>query len=174
MIQVPDDYRNEVIDFANLPSSDGIELTPLDPRFYKQMVLETSIWSIILLIVAVVGYFFLREYIPPYLYWLSVGVLVLLAVMHILWMKKAFKARGYAVRERDVSVRRGLFFRRIRTVPICKIQQVTVRQSIIERSLGLYKLDISDGSQGATAVVIPGLTQERAYELREHLLKQIS
>lgn len=174
MIHVPEDYHNDAIDFSRLQPSDKIVLTPLHPRFYKQMVIEVSLWPIFIIVISIIAYIYLHDLTNPWAYWLPIGGLTLFAVLHLLWMKKAFRVRGYSVRERDVSVRKGLFFRRTITVPISKIQQVTIKQSVIERALGLYKLDISDGSQGAIAVVIPGLTEERANELRDHLLSKLS
>lgn len=86
---------------------------------------------------------------------------------------KIYTFKGYAVRERDISYRSGIFFPTVTTVPFCKIQQVTLRQNPVSRMFRMYYIDIVNGSQSTMKqMVIPGLTKERAEQIKTMLISK--
>lgn len=172
---IPEDYRNEAVSFSSLPSVDELELTALLPKYITQMRLEVSLWMLIPLLIYIVVWV-LVEPLRASLWALliPIGVMLLWWSGAMLWLKRAYAVRGYAFREKDLTFRKGLFFRRTTTMPVSRIQQVTVKQSLFERWLGLYSIKIADGSQGGVALTIPGLTKDKAETMRSYLLRQMA
>lgn len=173
--QIPEDYQNEEVSFSSLPNVDELELTPLLPKYLIQMRIEVSLWMLIPLVIYLLVWVFV-EPLSERLWALFIPIAVMLLWWSgaMLWLKKAYAVRGFAFREKDITFRKGLFFRRTTTIPVTRIQQVTVKQSLVERWLGLYSLEVADGSQGGVALTIPGLTSDNAEAMRGYLLEQIA
>lgn len=176
MITVPEDYTNPEVGIDYLPPVEGVELNPLEPKYHLQMLMSVSMVYFLLLALFSVSYFFIFDpgFMPLWLYLTIAGGLLILWVVNLLWMKKAYSFRGYAIRERDISMRRGLFFRKYRTVPYSRIQQVSVEQGPLSRPFKLYRLEIEDASQSGAGLSIPGLSKERAHLFKDFLLQKIS
>ena len=173
--QIPEDYRNEEVSFSSLPSVDELGLTPLSPKYVMQMRLEVSLWMFIPLIAYVVVWLLWEELSENvWALLIPLGIMLLWWDGVMLWLKKAYAVRGFAFRQKDITFRKGLFIRRVTSIPVSRIQQVTVKQSIFERWLGLYSLVVADGSQGADALTIPGLRSDEAETMRSYLLEQIA
>lgn len=81
-----------------------------------------------------------------------------------------YKQWGYLVEEDRVVIRHGIFFVKTTIVPIIRIQNITVSQGPINRSLGLYKVEMSlaSGTFG-----IEGLNQETADQISENLKSRL-
>ena len=175
MIQIPPDYCNDEIHIEYLPSAEKMQWTPLLPAYIK--VMRLNLLMIYLLVMA--GFALLLWFITMdesgWIRWLPCAPILLLPLIYLinmLWIRRAYAIRGFVLRERDLSYRSGYFIRRVQTVPIRNVQQVTLQQGIISRLFGLYSLSVSDASQGATALLIPGLTEQIAEDLKQYIITQ--
>ncbi len=94
-------------------------------------------------------------------------------VINLALVRKIYDIRGYALRDKDISYRRGVFFTSVTTIPFSKIQQVSVRMNPISRIFGLYYIDIINGSQSTmNRISIPGLTHEKAEKMKSLLINK--
>jgi membrane protein YdbS with pleckstrin-like domain len=75
---------------------------------------------------------------------------------------------GYAEREDDLLIRRGIFFQRTLVVPYGRMQYVDISVGPVERPLGLCTLKLHTAS-AATSAEIPGLPASEGARLREPL-----
>lgn len=101
------------------------------------------------------------------------GVLALALAANAVLARKMYSMRGYALRDKDISYRRGLFFTTVTTVPYSKIQQVSLRTNPISRFFGLYYVDVVNGSQATmNSITIPGLTLEKAEQMKSLLMNK--
>ncbi|HEX6938126.1 MAG TPA: PH domain-containing protein [Longimicrobiales bacterium] len=80
-----------------------------------------------------------------------------------------YRAWGFAVRDHDLVVRRGVLWRAISVVPHRRIQHVDTRDGPIERRLGLSRLIVHTAGAAGAWIGIPGLAQEDAAALRDRL-----
>jgi membrane protein YdbS with pleckstrin-like domain len=78
------------------------------------------------------------------------------------------RALGYAERDDDLLVRRGVMFRSLVVVPYGRMQFVDVGAGPLDRSLGIARVQLHTASPASDAS-IPGLPPERAAELRDRL-----
>jgi membrane protein YdbS with pleckstrin-like domain len=77
-------------------------------------------------------------------------------------------AWGYAERERDLMIRRGVLVRRLTIVPYGRMQFVDVRQGPLDRALGVSTVQLHTAA-AATDARIPFVGELDAARLRDRL-----
>jgi membrane protein YdbS with pleckstrin-like domain len=81
---------------------------------------------------------------------------------------RRYRSWGYAEREDDLLVRRGVAFARLSVVPYGRMQFIDVTAGPLERSFGLATVRLHTAA-AATDARIPGLEREEAARLRDRL-----
>jgi uncharacterized protein len=81
---------------------------------------------------------------------------------------RRYRSWGYAEREDDLLVRRGVMFARLSVVPYGRMQFIDVTAGPLERSFGLATVRLHTAA-AATDARIPGLEREEAARLRDGL-----
>jgi membrane protein YdbS with pleckstrin-like domain len=81
---------------------------------------------------------------------------------------RRFGSWGYAEREDDLLVRRGVMFARLSVVPYGRMQFIDVTAGPLERAFGLATVRLHTAA-AATDARIPGLASEEAARLRDRL-----
>jgi membrane protein YdbS with pleckstrin-like domain len=79
-----------------------------------------------------------------------------------------YRAWGYAEREDDLLVRRGVLIRRMSIVPYGRMQFVDVTAGPVDRMFRLATVQLHTAA-AATDARIPGLAVEEAHRLRDRL-----
>ena len=103
--------------------------------------------------------------------WAGVAAAVAAVVLGLLVERvlgRRFSAWGYAEREDDLLVRRGVLVYRLSVVPYGRMQYIDVRAGPFERSFGLATVHMHTAAAASDAR-IPGLTREEAARLRDRL-----
>ncbi|MCW2666941.1 MAG: hypothetical protein JWN57_1903, partial [Frankiales bacterium] len=83
-------------------------------------------------------------------------------------VERRVRAWGYAEREDDLLVRRGVLLRRTSVVPYGRMQYVDVTAGPLDRRYGLSTVVLHTAA-AATDAAIPGLRAEEAARLRDRL-----
>ena len=81
---------------------------------------------------------------------------------------RRFRSWGYAEREDDLLVRRGVMFSRLSVVPYGRMQFIDVTAGPFERAFGLATVRLHTAA-AATDARLPGLEREEAARLRDRL-----
>lgn len=98
-------------------------------------------------------------------------VLAVALAINVALTRKIYFFKGYALRDKDISYRSGIFFESVTTIPYSKIQQVSIRMNPVSRIFKLYYVDVINGSQAVmNSVTIPGLSLEKADRLKSLLI----
>ncbi|MDR1806326.1 MAG: PH domain-containing protein [Propionibacteriaceae bacterium] len=100
--------------------------------------------------------------------WIGVGVVVALAAWVAWLIPRQVRAIRWAVRGRDLVVRKGIMFRRLAVVPYVRVQYVDIEAGPLDRHFGLANLKVNTAAAGV-AVDVPGLAPDTAARLREIL-----
>ena len=82
--------------------------------------------------------------------------------------ERRFRAWGYAEREDDLLVRRGVLVTRLSIVPYGRMQYVDVTAGPLDRRYGLATVTLHTAA-AATDASVPGLRAEEAARLRDRL-----
>lgn len=93
---------------------------------------------------------------------------VLVTVLVAQLIDRQWRAIGYAEREDDLLVKRGLMFRQLVVVPYGRMQFVDVNAGPLDRRFGIATVQLHTAS-AATDASIPGLPPEEAARLRDRL-----
>jgi membrane protein YdbS with pleckstrin-like domain len=103
--------------------------------------------------------------------WIAIGtaVAVITAITAGLTPRRV-RAIGYALRDDDLIVRRGLMWQRFTAVPYGRMQLVDVARGPLDRALGMSELKFVTAA-AATNVRIPGVPAADADELRDRLVE---
>jgi len=96
------------------------------------------------------------------------AAVLLLALWRLVLIPRQVRSIGYAEREDDLLIRRGIFFQRVLVVPYGRMQYVDIAAGPVERGLGLCTLKLHTASAG-TSATIPGLPAAEGSRLREQL-----
>jgi uncharacterized protein len=104
--------------------------------------------------------------------WWAAVVAVVLGAVAVVWglwlIDRNWRAWGYAEREDDLLVTRGVLFRELTVVPYGRMQFVDVKSGPLERRFGLATVQLHTASP-ATDARIPGLPPDEAARLRDRL-----
>jgi membrane protein YdbS with pleckstrin-like domain len=102
--------------------------------------------------------------------WLLAVAAGLLLVAGWAWwlIGRQVRSWGYAEREDDLLVRRGVLSRTVVVVPYGRMQYVDVYAGIVDRAFGLAKVQLHTASARSDAY-IPGLGPQEAARLRDRL-----
>ena len=95
------------------------------------------------------------------------GVLVI-GALFAWFQKRRFDAWGYAEREDDLLVKRGVMFSRLSVIPYGRMQYIDVSAGPLERSFGLATVKMHTAAAASDAR-IPGLERSEAERLRDRL-----
>jgi len=95
------------------------------------------------------------------------GVLVAGAIVWVV-VGRRYQSWGYAERDDDLLVRRGVLFARLSVVPYGRMQFIDVTAGPLERVFGLATVRLHTAA-AATDARIPGLEREEAGRLRDRL-----
>lgn len=159
--------RKEPID----PS--GLEWTRISPKYLKVRLLGWAISTVsylllfsVPLVLRLTGIWW--GFPPMFVAWALPTGFLIIAVWRVILLPRQVAAIGYAERNEDLLVRRGLFYQRTMVVPYGRMQYVDVAVGPIERALGLCTLKLHTASPGTNAM-IPGLPAEEGARLRELL-----
>ena len=164
-------FKNSPIDLHGMPLIEEEKFEKLPLRYRKLRGLF-----------CLIGIVVLSFLIGGPLLWISVEEEIGFATLNLLWWPMAvwfcicgiwlieevrgFSRRGFLVRDRDLSVRRGYLFHSLTTVPFTRIQHSEVIQGPMLRLFNLCTLKVyTAGSSGAN-LQIPGMDPHDAERIR--------
>lgn len=142
---------------------EGVQWRGVSPLLIRVRTLVAACWLGALLL-AGVG---MAVWRGGLLWVLPAALAVLLA--WVLWIiPRHVRAIGYAEREDDLLVRKGVLMRSMVVVPYGRLQYVDLNQGPIARRLGLASVELHTASSMVDAE-IPGLPHDEAARLRDQL-----
>ncbi len=93
---------------------------------------------------------------------------VVIGALFAWFQRRRFDAWGYAEREDDLLIRRGVMFSRLSVIPYGRMQFIDVTAGPLERMLGLATVKMHTAAAASDAR-IPGLERVEAERLRDRL-----
>lgn len=165
-------FTNDVLRLEDLPRYEEVKTTPVQPRYWKVILLLFG-FNFILFGAVVASCSFLVTEIKPFA-WLIVAAYVLLMGLLLFFQKKAFRRKSYALRERDVIYRSGILARHTIIIPFNRIQHVGINEGFAARMFNLAQLEIFTAGGSSSDVKIRGLSKTDAEKMREIIMQKIA
>lgn len=143
---------------------EGIEWQRVSPKLTNVRVMTWTLSMLVPLLGAIVW-----VVLQPA--WWSVAFAALVVVLYV-WIliviSRQVRAIGYAEREDDLLIRKGVLFKSLTVVPYGRMQLVDVEAGPLDRKFNLAKVTLNTASAQSDAVV-PGLLPDEAARLRDRL-----
>lgn len=153
-------------------TNEGAGPRPLDPRVRSLWWTKGTIQAILLSAVAFAldfALFFDRPFPDAWPPGLPGGVVAGIVVLLAATVPPvAYRRWRFALRTRDLWIRRGIITRSVSVIPYRRLQFVDTQQGPLDRLFGLAELVVHTAAPG-TSGRVPGLDVGEAEELRERL-----
>jgi len=160
---------NSQIMTDNIPSISDIDFETLPKEFRKKSILSRSIFSVIVAIPISVSFFFT----PHFSFDILLSFFLILVLLNIFHSVKSYHYKFYAIREKDLLYRSGIFFRQTAIVPFNRIQHVEMKQTPLDRKFGLAKLVFFTAGGSGSDLKLSGLYKEQAEKIRMFIIEKI-
>ena len=170
-------FENDEILPADLPSVDTIDWHGMDPKLLRRNLTA----SVIALFFVVVGIGFLQivfgiafadENSGIRLGWLWI-LPVLIAIPLLSWPPISFPRKGYAVRDKDIVYKNGVFWRTVTAIPFNRIQHVEKSSTPLDRRFQLATLQLFTAGGSGGDLKIHGLPTRTAEKMRVFILEKV-
>ncbi len=165
--------NNDFVDLNSLHMDSG-DLQPISRKYRVINMTLSMLWAIVLSFVLLLftsSLFFefpSEHYVWVYLAYACIFVFFgLLATYHFF----ADPLIQFALRENDLNLQSGLFFRSLVSQPILRIQHIELKRGPIERKVKLASLQVFSAGGISHTFSIPGLEYEEAIKLRKFILE---
>lgn len=165
-------FSNNYVQADHLPKAEDIPLTRVSPLHSWFCLLTHSI--VFALLAGVSVFFLVQPWFDLYFFRdISPYTLALTGVLYVLFAGYRFVANrklAYGVRDHDITLRAGWYWRSITTQPLLRVQHIEVDRGPLERRAGLATLALFSAGGDLHSLSIPGLTLARAEALRQFVL----
>jgi membrane protein YdbS with pleckstrin-like domain len=141
----------------------GVTWRGVSPRLVPARLISAALTLAVPLIAGAV----LAILVSPW-FWILAGVPAAILLWAVVVVPRQVRAIGYAERDDDLLIRKGVMFRSLVVVPYGRMQYVDVEAGPLDRRLGIAKLQLHTAS-ASTDAVIPGLVPDEAERLRDRL-----
>jgi membrane protein YdbS with pleckstrin-like domain len=163
-------FTNLNVPLDSLPAFAEAEYHPMDARYPRLVLGIASAFGLVILAVLVVA--LLVRDAPGPLRWIAPGGVLLLFTWISGISYTYARLLRFAVREHDVILRSGVFFRKETVQPISRVQHVERVQGPLDKRFGLAKLKLYSAGTGGLSFAIPGLTEQTALRLQSFILER--
>lgn len=165
-----DFFQNNAVTL--FPENTKIDFKSINNRYLNVIIIQTTLLFTLLFVAAFfINYKDIFE-LSTYSTWAY--MLLVVAFIVTLFLKIiGFKKRKYAVREKDISYKKGVLFRSLTTVPFNRVQHVEIDQGPVARYFGLVSLSVFTAGDSSDDLKVPGLLKEEAEQIKEFISIQI-
>ncbi len=102
------------------------------------------------------------------------GVWAIILTLFLIEEIKGFKRRGYALRQRDITYKKGYIFHSQTTIPFNRIQHCETSQGPLSRAFGIMSLKIFTAGGSTSDLRIGGLRPDDANRLKDFITEASS
>lgn len=167
-----DTFSNPEIREDTLPDVATLTYEPLAPSYPRTIIIEWIFyWLVagaITTIINIVANNNLMELLRNYV----IGPYVVMTLSVLIWAPAIARAKGFAIRDRDLHFKSGIIWQKTVSLPYNRIQHIEIESGPLERFFKLTTLKFFTAGGGSADMKIPGLQFDRASKLRSYVLEQ--
>ena len=165
-------FSNDTIEIDSLPKMEAIVFNKLHADYWKIILLNISLLSIIILVAVGIFFFIKQEILAPFLY-LIIAVLLFIVTLLFIANRVSFLKKGYAFRTHDVVFRSGILANNTMVIPYNRVQHIALHEGILSRYFGLASIEIFTAGGDASDITIPGIEKQQAENIKQLLMNKI-
>lgn len=156
----------------DLPKSENIVFEPLIHKYKILQIIESTVFFGILLVVALSAYYFISA-LQTWMLYVFLTLWGFGFIYKIMVILLGFKHKGFAIRQSDIHYKTGWITRKITSVPIRRIQHITVNQGVFAKMMKIAKLEIYTAGEASEDMAIKGIHFEKAQQIKALLSDKI-
>lgn len=170
-------FENPEIPIDELPQIDTVTWLSMDEKYARRKLADAAITFVILLaaiaiVRTVFGIAFAGGGPDINLGWLWL-IPFLVAVPLFIWPFISVPKKGYAVRDKDIIYKSGVFWRTVTAIPFNRLQHVEKSSTPLDRRFQLASLQLFTAGGSGGDLKIHGLSAKTAEKLRKFMLDKI-
>jgi membrane protein YdbS with pleckstrin-like domain len=159
------EFNNNEINIENLPQFQNSHFKKIAKEKLKVMYLSLMIfYSIVSIVILAINLIFDEIKLDNILIF---SILSFLMILHFFYTFHAFHGIFYALREKDIIYKRGVFTKSITIIPFNRVQNIAIHQGIFSRWFKLANLELF--TAGGNDMEIKGLYYEDALKIKEFI-----
>ena len=162
--------ENLQLEKSELPLLENVDYSP-HPKDYRDMRL-----LILMIVMFLLSGFWIMQLV--FLNMTAMGVIFLIwaGLLPIILLEeiKGFKKRGYALRQRDITYKKGFLIHSQTTIPFNRVQHCETTQGPLSRAFGLMSLKVFTAGGASSDLRISGLRPEEANRLKDFITEASS
>jgi membrane protein YdbS with pleckstrin-like domain len=167
-------FSNEPLDLESLPRFEDVAYQRTSAR-YPGVALGTSLALLLPAFLAAVAVLVFIAPLRTALIQTPLGLIAVAAICAFVFLPwfayKSASVIRFAVRQRDVIVKKGIFWKKETIQPIKRIQHVEQSQGPVDKRFGLHKLKLYSAGTGHMSFEIPGLEEATAERIKAFILQ---
>jgi membrane protein YdbS with pleckstrin-like domain len=165
-------FINETV--SNFPNITEIIFKSINKKYFNVILLNVMLSFLTILIGFItINYLNLFEETTIYFYLFYIGFVVfLITIVFIKFF--GFRQRKYAVREKDISYKSGIFFKKLTTVPFSRVQHIELDEGPLSRFFKLVALSVYTAGDSRDDLEIKGISKKEALEIKEFISQKIN
>lgn len=163
--------------FQNIVVSSFPNILEVEFKYINRKYLKVILINITFVYLSLLAAVFFLEYknilgLEEVTFWLF--LLITILFIYTIFIKIiGFKRRKFLVREKDISYKKGVFYKKITTVPFNRIQHVEIDQGPISRFFNLASLSVFTAGDSSDDLKVNGLLKDEAQQIKEYISNQI-
>lgn len=166
-------FENAEVTLETLPRADRVEWQAMDPKFVRRKLTDGAI-GLVFVIAAITT---LQTILNTASDDASTGWLWLFVLAYgissLTWPFISVPRQGYAVRDKDIVYRSGVFWRTVTAIPFNRIQHVERSSTPLDRRFDIATLQLFTAGGSGGDLKIHGLSAETAESLRTFILNKV-
>ncbi len=165
-----DSFQN--IEVFSFPEIESLDFKKIEKNYFKVILINLIL--VFLVLFAVASFIIYKDWLElgQHYIWIF-SALILLLVVTFIFEVIGFKKRKYAVREKDISYKKGFLYKSLTTVPFNRIQHIEIDQGPISRFFGLATLSVFTAGDSSDDLKIKGLLKEQSLQIKEFITNKI-
>jgi len=170
-------FENPEIGIDELPKADTVDWQPMDSRFVRRKLTESAIGLFFTLVgigalQSILAVAVRDDSVDISLGWLWF-IPIVISIPLIIWPIISVPRIGYAVRDRDIIYKSGVFWHTVTAVPFNRIQHVEKSSTPLDRRFNIASLQLFTAGGSGGDLKIHGLPAKTAEKLRFFILQKI-
>ena len=163
-------FENAEIQPEELPAVDAVTWQDMDAKFLRRQLTESGIGFFFTVIGisslhTILNVAFADANMDIRLGWLWL-IPLFLGPLLFAWPVASVRRKGYAIRERDIIYKSGIFWQTVTAIPFNRIQHVEKSSTPLDRRFQLASLQIYTAGGSGGDLKIHGLPAKTAEKLR--------
>jgi hypothetical protein len=164
-------FENPEIPIHDLPAADNLQWQKLDARYVRRLQVEALITTA-LIAVGVLALQLLPLPLDRRLFFGGWLLVLSSGLVSLAWPPVSVPRKGYALRDKDIVYRSGVFWQTVTAVPFNRVQHVETTSTPLDRRFSQAALQLFTAGSSGGDLKIDGMPAGVAESLRLYLLEK--